>query len=83
MIYAERSAFEDIVEGARDILSCADTTLAAVERVVEDNREDISDIITNARVFSEALAKNADGVGHLHVERRQHRRGAAEAVGTA
>ncbi|MBC00467.1 MAG: ABC transporter substrate-binding protein [Rhodobacteraceae bacterium] len=62
VIYAERSAFEDIVEGARDILSRADTTLAAVERVVEDNREDISDIITNARVFSEALAKNADGV---------------------
>ncbi|SDU25205.1 MlaD family protein [Stappia sp. ES.058] len=62
VIHAERSAFEDIVEGARDILSRADTTLAAVERVVEDNRDDISDIISNARVFSEALAKNADGV---------------------
>lgn len=62
VIYAERSAFEDIVEGARDILTRADTTLAAVEKVVEDNRDEVNKIIVNARVFSDALAKNADGV---------------------
>ena len=62
VIHAERSAFEDIVEGARDILTRADTTLAAVEKVVTDNREEVNQIIVNARVFSDALAKNADGV---------------------
>ncbi|WP_067217092.1 MlaD family protein [Stappia indica] len=62
VIYAEKSAFEDIVEGARDILSRADTTLASIERVVNDNREEVNKIIVNARVFSDALANNADGV---------------------
>lgn len=62
VIYAERSAFEDIVEGARDILSRADTTLASIENVVNDNREEVNKIIVNARVFSDALASNAAGV---------------------
>lgn len=62
VIYAERSAFEDIVEGARDILSRAETTLASLEQVVNDNREEVNKIIVNARVFSDALANNADGV---------------------
>ncbi|MAA97502.1 MAG: ABC transporter substrate-binding protein [Stappia sp.] len=62
VIYAEKSAFEDIVEGARDILTRADKTLASVEQVVSDNREEINQIVHNARVFSDALAKNADGV---------------------
>lgn len=62
VIHAERSAFEDIVEGARDILSRADTTLAAIEKVVTDNRQEVNQIIVNARVFSDALANNADGV---------------------
>lgn len=62
VIYAERSAFEDIVEGARDILSRAETTLASLERVVNDNREEVNKIIVNARVFTDALANNADGV---------------------
>lgn len=65
VIYAEKSAFEDIVEGARDILSRADTTLASIERVVNDNREEVNKIIVNARVFSDALASNADGVDNF------------------
>lgn len=65
VIYAERSAFEDIVEGARDILSRADTTLASIESVVNDNREEVNKIIVNARVFSDALASNADGVDNF------------------
>ncbi|MCA1298866.1 MlaD family protein [Stappia indica] len=62
VIYAERSAFEDIVEGARDILGRADSMLAAVETIVNENRDDVDEIMTNARIFSGALAKNADGV---------------------
>jgi phospholipid/cholesterol/gamma-HCH transport system substrate-binding protein len=62
VIQAERSAFEDIVEGARDILTRADTTLASIENVVNDNRGDINQIIHNARIFSDSLAANADGV---------------------
>jgi len=62
VIHAERSAFEDIVEGARDILTRADTTLAALEQVVNDNRDEVNQIVHNARVFSDSLAANADGV---------------------
>lgn len=62
VIYAERSAFEDIVDGARDLLGRAETTLASVEQVVSDNRGEINQIVRNARVFSETLANNAEGI---------------------
>lgn len=62
VIYAERSAFEDIVEGARNILGKADTTLDTIEQVIAGNRDEIDQTIKNINQFSEALAKNSDGV---------------------
>ncbi|NRG17983.1 MCE family protein [Rhizobiales bacterium] len=62
ILYAERSAFEDIVEGARNILGKADTTLDTIEEVIAGNRDEIDQTIKNINQFSEALAKNSDGV---------------------
>lgn len=62
VIYADRSAFEDIVQGARNILSEADETLRTIEEVIAGNRDEIDQTIKNIKVFSDALAANSDGV---------------------
>lgn len=59
---AERSAFQDLIEGARQIMGKADTTLTSLNMLVEDNRQAISNTVGNVNRFSEALASNADGV---------------------
>lgn len=59
---AEPSAFQDLVQGARQIMSQADHTLSAVNSLVDDNRQAISNTVGNVNRFSEALASNADGV---------------------
>ncbi|MBA5777720.1 MCE family protein [Stappia sp. F7233] len=62
VIYADRSAFEDIVQGARNILGEADQTLKTIEEVIAGNRDEIDQTIKNIKVFSDALAANSDGV---------------------
>lgn len=59
---AERSGFQDLVDGARQILGKADTALTSVNELVTDNSQAISDTIGNVNRFSEALAANAEGV---------------------
>lgn len=61
-LLAERSAFQDLIEGARTILGKTDTALTSVTLLVEDNRQAISNTVGNVNRFSEALASNADGV---------------------
>ena len=61
-IYADRSAFEDIVQGARNILGEADQTLKAIEELIAGNRDEIDQTIKNVKVFSDALASNSDGI---------------------
>ncbi|MTI19239.1 MCE family protein [Rhodobacteraceae bacterium RKSG542] len=65
VIYASRSQFEDLIEGAKDILQKADKTLGSIETVVEQSGPEISKTISNIEVFSGALAKNADGVSEF------------------
>ncbi|OKL45323.1 MlaD family protein [Pseudovibrio exalbescens] len=62
VIYANRSQFEDLLEGAKDILAKADTTLASIEEVVTKSAPAIQDTIANVEQFSKALANNSDGV---------------------
>lgn len=62
VIYANRSQFEDLLEGAKDILAKADTTLASIEGVVTKSAPAIQDTIANVEQFSKALANNSDGV---------------------
>ncbi|TYC48632.1 MCE family protein [Rhodobacterales bacterium] len=62
VIYADRSFFDDIVDGARDVLKRADTTMQTVETILTDNRPTIDATIKNVETFSAALAENSDGV---------------------
>ncbi|MHA7777670.1 MlaD family protein [Roseibium sp. M-1] len=62
VIYAERSFFDDIVDGARDVLKRADSTMKTVEDVLKENQPAIRKIVSNAETFSDALAANSDGV---------------------
>lgn len=62
VIYAERSFFDDIVDGARDVLKRADTTMETIEQVLTDNRPVINETMKNVETFSAALAANSDGV---------------------
>jgi phospholipid/cholesterol/gamma-HCH transport system substrate-binding protein len=61
-IVAQPSAFQDIMEGARTIMSRADTVLAQVGRLVEENGAPLSASVANVQKFTEALASNAAGI---------------------
>jgi phospholipid/cholesterol/gamma-HCH transport system substrate-binding protein len=62
VLNAERSFFDDIVDGARDVLKRADSTMKTVDDLLKDNGPMISDTIKNVDKFSAALAANSDGV---------------------
>lgn len=62
VLYAERSFFDDIVDGARDVLKRADSTMKTIDDLLKENGPMISDTIKNVDKFSAALAANSDGV---------------------
>lgn len=61
-IMADRSFFDDIVDGARDVLKRADSTMETIDNLLRDNSPAIATTIQNVETFSQALAANADGV---------------------
>lgn len=61
-ISADRSFFDDIVDGARDVLKRADSTMKTIDDLLKDNGPSITQIVRNAETFSDALAANSDGV---------------------
>ena len=62
LIYAERSSMQDILEGAQRVLGRLDSAVGEVEQLIRDNAEPIKKTVKNAETFSDALAKNSDGV---------------------
>jgi phospholipid/cholesterol/gamma-HCH transport system substrate-binding protein len=62
LIAADRSAFEDLLKGARDILGKADTTFNEIEKLVTDNAPAVSRTLQNVDEFTAALAANSDEV---------------------
>jgi phospholipid/cholesterol/gamma-HCH transport system substrate-binding protein len=64
-IIATRSSMQDLLAGARTILSRADETLQTLEQTVSDNSDDISLAVLDLRKFTSALAENSDGIGAL------------------
>ncbi|MEP3046037.1 MAG: MlaD family protein [Roseibium sp.] len=62
VLHAERSFFDDIVDGARDVLKRADSTMKTVDDLLKDNSPAIAKTIQNVETFSDALAANSDGV---------------------
>ncbi|WP_417670839.1 MlaD family protein [Roseibium sp.] len=59
---AERSLFDDIVGGARDVLSKADSTMSTIDNLLKENGPAIGKTVQNIEVFSGALAENSDGI---------------------
>ena len=64
-IIATRSSMQDLLSGARTILSRADETLQKLEQTFSDNSDDISLAVLDVRKFTSALAANSDDVGKL------------------
>ncbi len=62
VINAEKSFFDDIVDGARNVLKRADSTMKSIDDLLKDNGPEISAIVKNTETFTEALAANSDGV---------------------
>lgn len=62
VIYADRSLFDDITDGARDVLQRADSTMKTIDEFLKENRPTVTRTLQNVETFSEALASNSDGV---------------------
>lgn len=62
VIVAERSAVQDLLEGARRVMSRADEILATVEGFVQEARGPLTGSIEHVERFTQALADNAGNV---------------------
>lgn len=61
-IVANPSAVTNLLQTAQDIFKRADVVLSNLEGFTNDVRAPLTETITNAQKFSQALARNADGV---------------------
>ncbi|MCV6600238.1 MAG: MlaD family protein [Cohaesibacter sp.] len=59
---AQNSAFEDLMAGARQILSHADSILSKVDAVVTTNESRINNSLDNVEAFTAALKNNAENI---------------------
>ena len=64
-IDAESSAVNNILATAQKVLASADRTLNGIEGFVDDVRGPLTDTVNNARVFTDALAKNSGSIDHF------------------
>ena len=62
VLIASRSSMQDLLAGARTIMSRADQTLKTVEDLVAENADDVNRSIQNVQAFTAAIAENADGI---------------------
>lgn len=62
VIHAERSAFQDLMEGGQNLLAKLDSVADRVDRLVSDNEAAIAATVRNVETFTGALAENSDEV---------------------
>jgi phospholipid/cholesterol/gamma-HCH transport system substrate-binding protein len=62
VLMAERSAVQDLMSGARQLMGRADETLSAIRGLVRDNSEAVNRSIANLETFTSALSQNADQI---------------------
>ncbi|WP_018698309.1 MlaD family protein [Amorphus coralli] len=67
-ITAQRSAIQDLLQGARSILEKTDSTIANINALVDENKDKISRTVSNVETFSQALAQNSDKIDRLLVD---------------
>ncbi len=78
-IIATRSSMQDLLAGARTILSRADEALQKLESTISDNSDDISLAVLDVRKFTSALAENSDDIAGLVSNTSAAAKGIAEA----
>lgn len=61
-VVANPSAVTNLLQTAQTILTRADKVLSGLEGFVDDTRGPLTDTVQNVKHFSDALAKNADGI---------------------
>lgn len=59
---AEISPFQDILESARNVLTRADSAMAAIDDFITENGPAFNRTVNNVEKFSAALADNSDGI---------------------
>lgn len=59
---AEISPFQDILESARNVLTRADSAMAAIDDFITENGPAFNRTVNNVEKFSKALADNSDGI---------------------
>nr|WP_321456371.1 MlaD family protein [uncultured Cohaesibacter sp.] len=62
-LIAKSSSFEDLMKGARQIMSRADRVLSKVEDVVDNNKDGVATTIKNIENFTTALNDNSENIG--------------------
>lgn len=59
---AEISPFQDILESARNVLTRADSAMAAIDEFITENRPALSHTIANVDTFTTALSDNSPAI---------------------
>lgn len=65
IIYAEKSTFQDLIEGAQSLMAKVDSVAERVDTLIATNETAVSNTIHNVEKFSDALAKNSDAISGL------------------
>jgi len=62
IIYAEKSTFQDLMEGAKSLLTKVDSVATRIDNLVANNETAVTNTIRNIETFSGALAQNSDKI---------------------
>ncbi|WP_436638052.1 MlaD family protein [Microbaculum sp. FT89] len=62
IIYAEKSTFQDLLEGAKSLLTKVDSVATRINSLIANNETAITNTVSNIQTFSHALAQNSDKV---------------------
>lgn len=62
IIYAEKSTFQDLIEGAQSLMTKVDSVASRIDTLIATNESSITNTIHNIETFSTALADNSDAI---------------------
>ncbi len=62
IIYAERSTFQDLMEGGQSLLTKLDEVATNINTLIANNEAAVTSTISNVEQFTTALAENSDNV---------------------
>jgi phospholipid/cholesterol/gamma-HCH transport system substrate-binding protein len=62
IIHAERSTFQDLMEGAQTLMARLDSVAGRVDTLLSENEAAVTNTLNNVETFTAALADNADSV---------------------